>query len=231
MPDSRPTNDLSLIAQLHCGHRVDTTGQFMPLDASVLKSSWETLKASYAELYSTSARDDVGWHRAEAQACEDLAEWTAAIWHLDRLIEADPRSTSLRTRRSRAQAERFAEQFAEDANRLNTASWEVVREPNAHPAAYPLALSRAEAACRINPNSGRFLNTLGVAQYRVGRFHEALETLSRSEKLNRGDLVGRGPSDIAFQAMTQHKLGQAEASRASLRVRNELTVITRRHCL
>jgi hypothetical protein len=95
---------------------------------------------------------------------------------------------------------------------LNDASWLVVREPGQDPAAYRLALRRAEVACDDSVDNGRILNTLGVAQYRLGLYHEALATLTRSNTLN----GGRTPDDLAFLAMTQQRLGQVEQARRTL---------------
>ena len=63
------------------------------------------------------------------------------------------------------------------------------------------------------------LNTLGVAQYRVGEYEEALNTLRQSDRLNRGI-----PADRAFIAMSLYQLDQknlAQDALASLRVRIE----------
>jgi hypothetical protein len=95
---------------------------------------------------------------------------------------------------------------------LNDASWVVVREPGRDPAAYRRALHLAEAACGDSLDNGRLLNTLGVAQYRLGVYREALATLTRSNALN----GGRWPDDLAFLAMTQQRLGQAEQARRTL---------------
>jgi WD40 repeat protein len=227
MPDDRPANDLILLAQVFSGHRIDATGGLVPLGAGELHATWQALKSKYVETFTSVTREILDWHRREAEDCEEHAEWTAAIWHLERLIEAVPTQTLNRARRARAQAEQFAQRSSADALRLNEASREVVRQPNAQPAAYLLALGRAEAASRINPQSGAYLNTLGVAQYRVGRFREALETLSRSEKLNTAALGRCDPSDLAFQAMAQHRLGQTETSRATLKRLRE--VMATRH--
>jgi hypothetical protein len=46
----------------------------------------------------------------------------------------------------------------------------------------------------------------GVAQYRMGQDQQALQTLTRSEKLNR-DAAGQStPADLAFRSMAQHRL-------------------------
>jgi len=59
------------------------------------------------------------------------------------------------------------------------------------------------------------LNSLGVAQYRVGRFQEALATLTKSEKLN-ATKEGSNPVDLAFLAMTRHRLNQKDEAKATL---------------
>jgi hypothetical protein len=61
-------------------------------------------------------------------------------------------------------------------------------------------------------DDGRYLNTLGVAQYRAGKYAAALATLTRSNEINRNREAG----DPAFLAMTQHRVGQAAAARATL---------------
>ena len=45
-----------------------------------------------------------------------------------------------------------------------------------------------------------------MAQCRVGRFRDVLDTLQAYQ----------GPDDIAFLAMSQHRLGQRDAARVSL---------------
>jgi tetratricopeptide (TPR) repeat protein len=114
----------------------------------------------------------------------------------------------------------LAERWPEDPLSLNEASWAVVAKPGADAAAYRTALLQAEQACRMwRGNIGPQLNTLGVAQYRLGEYQKAVETLARSEKLNaETDLVDHGsnPSDLAFLAMTYHQLGQIDKARDSL---------------
>jgi hypothetical protein len=65
------------------------------------------------------------------------------------------------------------------------------------------------------------LNTLGVAQYRVGRYDDALATLTKSEKLN-ATKEGSLPADLAFLAMTQHQLGKKDEAKATLGLLREV---------
>jgi eukaryotic-like serine/threonine-protein kinase len=123
----------------------------------------------------------------------------------------------------RQKALAFAEQYHDEPDRFNTASWMVVRQAGLPAEKYQKALRAAEAACRLAPDNGHYLNTLGVAQYRAGNYEKALETLTRSEKLNATAERGPLPEDLAFLAMTQQQLGQKEQAKASLqRLRNAL---------
>jgi uncharacterized protein HemY len=111
-------------------------------------------------------------------------------------------------------AERFPPQATPEA--LNNASWAVVRRPDVDAAAYQLALRQAEAARRQMPNDGNLLNTLGVGQYRLNQYPEALATLTGSAKLNAPRYKGPHPADLAFLAMTYHRLGQPKQAWATL---------------
>jgi Flp pilus assembly protein TadD len=94
-------------------------------------------------------------------------------------------------------------------------AWIVVREPRRNPEAYAAALKQAEAAVQAEPDNGYFINTLGVAQYRMGQYAEALATLTKSDKLN-AKKSGSIPADLAFLAMVRHRLGQKEEANALL---------------
>jgi tetratricopeptide (TPR) repeat protein len=107
----------------------------------------------------------------------------------------------------------FAAQMREDPDQLNEASWAVASQPGRSPAAYALALAQAEKACRLETNHAR-LNTLGVAQFRAGQFEQALSTLLKAQSQNPRDQ--ESPSDVAFIALTQFRLGQIDAARRNL---------------
>ena len=73
-----------------------------------------------------------------------------------------------------------------------------------------------EAASRIRPDDGNLLNALGVAQYREGHYDQALKTLTRSVQLNSKEDGQSNPTDIAFLAMSHHRLGHATQARQFL---------------
>jgi hypothetical protein len=116
----------------------------------------------------------------------------------------------------RTRALALAEGYPVDANRLNGVSWKLARPPGVEPAAALRAVRLAEAACRVGPENGLYLNTLGVARYRARQYREALTDVNRSLKLNAAQFGGQTPADLAFVAMGQHRLGQAAESRATL---------------
>jgi WD40 repeat protein len=104
---------------------------------------------------------------------------------------------------------------------LNHVSWETVKTAGRTAAEYLRALRQAEAAVAMEPDNGDYLNTLSVAQYRVGQFQKerypnALATLTRCDQ--------NEPATLAFLAMTQHHLDQKDQARATLtRLRESLT--------
>jgi WD40 repeat protein len=110
----------------------------------------------------------------------------------------------------------MAATWKEDAGGLNDASWEIVKSPGGSRAEYDRALRWSEAACRLEPENGGRLNTLGIAQYRAGRYEEARATLTRSDRLNAAASQGSIPQDLAFLAMAQHRLGRRAEALATL---------------
>jgi dipeptidyl aminopeptidase/acylaminoacyl peptidase len=108
----------------------------------------------------------------------------------------------------RQKALTLAESWRQDPTILNQASWTVVCKPSADASACRLALRQAEEACRLAPDNGDILNTLGVAQYRVGQYQQAVDTLAHSDRVNAVRYQGSHPSDLAFLAMAHYRLGQ-----------------------
>jgi len=99
---------------------------------------------------------------------------------------------------------------------LNQASWSVVQRPDAGAAAYRRALRQAEHACRLVPQDGEFLATLGAAQYRVGNDREAVVTLTLADQLMTRIEPSKAVERLAFLALAQHRLGNPEEARTAL---------------
>ena len=104
----------------------------------------------------------------------------------------------------------------EDADELNKESWEVVSLPDGDIESYQSALQKAKKAKGFEPDNWSTLNTLGVAQYRVGAYEEGLVSLTNAGKIRADKHLEPDHANSAFIAMTLYQLGQTEESRASI---------------
>jgi WD40 repeat protein len=124
---------------------------------------------------------------------------------------------------TRRQALALADGYQDDASRFNQAGRDVVRWRDAPPSLYVLALDWAQTACRLAPDDGPCLTTLGGAQYRVGRDADAVATLARAVPLDLGDDAERA-AGLAFLAMAHQRLGhKAEATAALAQLHEAMT--------
>jgi tetratricopeptide (TPR) repeat protein len=111
----------------------------------------------------------------------------------------------------RQKAAALSDRRRKDADLLKDASWAIVRTPGADASAYCLALSQAKHACRLAPDNSKILTTLGVAQYRVGQYLQAVETLAQCDRICLVHDYGcYHPANQAFLAMALYRLGQTE---------------------
>ena len=93
-----------LLAGLLSGQQVDSTGNMVPLQASELVEGWRRLRAKYPGDFAAAPAEALAWHQREAEASEKAQQWFAAVFHLDRLIAAQPDDRPLRNRRTSAYA-------------------------------------------------------------------------------------------------------------------------------
>lgn len=98
-----------------------------------------------------------------------------------------------------------------EPRRYRQAAWNVAREPHRNSFEYQVALLQASTACGLEPGNSACLALLGVAQYRVGQFENALTTLMRADELNPDS-----PAVVAFLALTRERLGRHETAQANL---------------
>jgi hypothetical protein len=75
---------------------------------------------------------------------------------------------------------------------------------------------------------GDLLNTRGIALYRAGKVSEALQTLHRSDELNRARIKRSLPWDLAFQAMAWRRLGKTDEALEYLARLHSVLAETRR---
>jgi serine/threonine protein kinase len=106
---------------------------------------------------------------------------------------------------------------------LNDAAWRIARGKQNSADRYRWGVRLADKAARLNPKNGDMQNTLGVSQYRAGRYADALATLTRSQQINAGLGNSSHIADLAFLALTEERLGHHEQAVSYLgRLREEL---------
>jgi tetratricopeptide (TPR) repeat protein len=123
----------------------------------------------------------------------------------------------------RQEALALADRVVESPRAFDQASRAVACRPGAEAAAYQLALQQAEVACRLMPFDGSYATTLGMAQYRLAKYPDALATLTRADELNRAARGAPVPANLALLAMTRFKLGERDQARASLESLRKVT--------
>ncbi len=125
---------------------------------------------------------------------------------LERLIAADTAApTDIRD-----VAVRIARGEGDIYRWTNASVWGVVSSAHLEAREYDRAIKLAEMIADKFPDNGGFINTLGVAYYRSGRYEDALRTLRRSDELNRKATGASHPVDLAVLAMTLSKQGHRE---------------------
>jgi WD40 repeat protein/serine/threonine protein kinase len=106
--------ELIRLAQLLCGSRVDEKRGIMPLTPDELKQLWTTLRQTRSDLCQFSDDEVTEWHRQTSEACLRGRLWTAALWHLDRLLQQEPDNWFWYAYRGSARAELGRWQQARD---------------------------------------------------------------------------------------------------------------------
>jgi WD40 repeat protein/tetratricopeptide (TPR) repeat protein len=206
-----PVEDLVRLAELVAARRILNQGAIVPLSSQEWAERWQQLRDSPSLLESLRPTlDEVRYRqvrRLVASLFEQLVRKAAV---LDRLRQ-DPRLD----RELRAEALALGERYVPNAEWLNEGSWDVVRARNRSPENYARALLQAEEACSLEPENGLYRNTLGVAQYRVGKYQEAIDTLTHSDNLNRKTFGDSLPADLAFLSMAQHRFGMKKQALAT----------------
>jgi tetratricopeptide (TPR) repeat protein len=124
-------------------------------------------------------------------------------------IKHDPNLTDSQ----REEALLCAEDKPAIAELLNDSAWDTLRYAGNSQHHYERCIELALEACRLAPTDGMILNTLGVAQYRVGQYKQAVETLGQSYAINRTGEFGEHPADVAFLCMSYAKLDRTTEAR------------------
>jgi tetratricopeptide (TPR) repeat protein len=165
--------------------------------------------------------DDPTTRFLRGQAYQQLGRHAEAVADFTAVLTHSPRSAPLYEQRAashealgksdlaRADREQAIKLGGKNPTMLNNEAWRLVTGPaGQRDPARALALIRQ--AIEQDPDNATFLNTLGVVQYRNGRYKEAVSTLEKSLA------EGQGQSDafdLFFLAMCHARLGDAPKAR------------------
>jgi hypothetical protein len=81
-PDSRPLEDLVLLAQVLSGKRVDATDGLVEVEPAAQGRALEELRSRYPADFAASVPEALAWHQREAEACLRERNDPAALFHL-----------------------------------------------------------------------------------------------------------------------------------------------------
>ncbi len=85
-PERRSVAELALLASWMSAHRIDPSGNLIPLDIGDLHSIWDEIRSTHPEEL-VRGGDLVSWHRREAERAEKAEDWFALVFHLTRVID------------------------------------------------------------------------------------------------------------------------------------------------
>jgi WD40 repeat protein len=173
-------------------------------DGTRLLSGWQ----SFREWDARPVTDDLRARRQAVALVQNLFSRPLPRDAIRARLQEDHSLPEAVRRQALALADWCAEQLS--AQHYYASSWRVVCLPGFDPRFYPDALVQAETACRLDPKSSQYPLALAAAQYRVGRYAEALATLE-----NRAKDGWAGPR-LAFQAMANYQLGRQDKARELL---------------
>jgi WD40 repeat protein/tRNA A-37 threonylcarbamoyl transferase component Bud32 len=126
------------------------------------------------------------------------------------------------TEPDRNEALRMAEDFPENADKMNAAARAALLRPMAEGTTEGLTWRRAEAAARLDPYRGEFLETRALALYRSEKMDEALAAVRSATEATRLELGSQTPVQLALSALCQRRLGKEAEARARLRALRDL---------
>jgi tetratricopeptide (TPR) repeat protein len=149
--------------------------------------------------------DDAAFHKSLNKTIGGLSNLLNARGRSEDLANLLKQKASIDERRFRW----AVEQNPQAAREQNHLAWLLANasEPRFRDAVRAVAF--AKKAVELEPTNGAYWNTLGVAQYRAGDWHEAVSALTKSI----AGTSGGNAYDFFFLAMAHAKLGENERSR------------------
>jgi tetratricopeptide (TPR) repeat protein len=171
--------------------------------------TWKSRGHLYAEMGQ--------WDKAAADFAKaaELAPKQAQAWYYRALVRLGASDMEGYRRICADILERFGK--TEDPDTAYWVAWPCVVAPEAI-AKPELLVPLAEKSLTKGPTNYDYLTTLGAAQYRAGRFEEAVKRLDQAAAAYKPEARFRQPVAYSwfFLAMAHHRLGQAGEAQKSL---------------
>jgi WD40 repeat protein/tetratricopeptide (TPR) repeat protein len=89
-PVDGDVEDLCLLGQVLSGQRLQEGSDVAALTTDEWLERWRTFRQRRPHAGELEPQDAATWHRRQAEEFEASGQWAAALWHLDRLIAAQP---------------------------------------------------------------------------------------------------------------------------------------------
>jgi tetratricopeptide (TPR) repeat protein len=183
--------------------------------------------ADYMQAMALAPREEWTW-KSRGQLYADLGQWDKAAADYGKAVELQPdqaqtwylyalvRLGAADTKGYRGICNSVLERFGktQDADTAYWVAWPCVLVPDAVAQPAPL-VTLAEKSVAKAPTNYDYLNTLGVALYRAGRFEEAAKRLGEASTAYKPEARFRQPVAYSwfFLAMAHQSLGHADEAR------------------
>jgi WD40 repeat protein len=152
--ETRSPIELTQLAQMLAGSRIDATDGLVALSPETLQNTWRRISAKYPDDFRTTPREVLAWRRQEATECEKAARWEEAVRHLTPLIDAQPWNEELRLHRTRAYA---AIGRLHEVTRADLLAWhEREAETSAKAQEWTAALGHLDPLVQAEPHNAGF---------------------------------------------------------------------------
>ena len=100
--DTRPVEDLVMLARLLSGRTIDDSGNYAECSARATGDAWPTLRQKHPACFAIAPGQVRAWRERILARAEREEHWFTAAFHLDELVKEQPEDKTLRARRARA---------------------------------------------------------------------------------------------------------------------------------
>jgi serine/threonine protein kinase/WD40 repeat protein len=188
--DSLGADDLCLLGEILSGHRLQG-GDVVGLTTEQWLKRWRRFRRRHSRSRILTPVPAAAWHHHQAEECRAAGQESAALWHLDRLLQANPTDVGLR--RDRAELYERMKQWAKAAAdytrlfRMQPRNWGVrYGRGNAHFWAgnYDQAALDCTAALKFDPHHAMVLHLRARAHYEKGAYDRVVADCTAALRLD-----------------------------------------------